>query len=997
MGESAQQRHLLWSAGEQRGIESLRVWTKEDLLRKWLEDLVIQIPTASHSAATLNITLSSLECAKFQVDDISSNIPAEPAFTVAVTGDGLGASCSAAWSYRSEIVPLLHDAGTVTFAIGGNSKISGLATLILDGDAAAPLPKQIESNQCTGTLDVTDLEFGGSSILSWVLKALEGVIKDAAHHLPAMLCQYLHKAADHLNLAEESEKIRRRALAPPRHVGPLPVPPGGDIINWRENRLFAAVARVVTQALGNVTGPSSINGIMAKLTQSADGNVTLLTGTGEVPSWPIPVSSLGTCELQLPELSLAGLTNFRSLLLRNAPGTLGLEFSMALESLSVTGSCVLRCLPAPPRTSGGVLTEKFLFSVSLSDVWTQSQGDIGIHQKKLTDKLLATPTRCLPGALAAAQLQQLNVSAMPKSLVLRPTSGDSLEEGVDHLLDNALDVALSSLAPSLQTLASGFMLSEGRDFINERLAGVGHATACPPGPPVDQYAYYSASDAAGVMSAIFAVPLVLLCCQSVCKRRKAQRDLALTSPETQRQSFLIPPPPHWECLASHPAVGEGAAAGVPLLLAATACLFLCSNLNISVKVAIHFLLDGDEFSLPGVFDFSLVSSIVDMWRAGSYALAFLIGFFSGCWPYLKLGLMALCWYLRPEKLSLQKRKAMLEFLDAYGKWSLVDSYVLVMFMVSFQISVSSQSATTEAIIGDVGPLFDFAVLVHPQPGFYYFMLATILSLVVGHIVTAYNRRAEAHDQSEQHTAESPDEAKKGMCKVSKASPTSTWLIPLSLFASLVIALAGAMVNSFQFDFAGLAAVALGEEGSHRPYSLIALGAQLPAASGEPGSVGIRMIQAIFFLFSLVVIIIYHIFLTFLWLQPLYRKSQKRLLAICQVLQAWSAIDVFVVSIIASVMEISRLVDFIVGDKCEAIEQLLKDPPAALADHLPPDLLQHPSCVELSTSLKPGCWCLFASALISMIVGQVVINRMAKALSGAAGANSNRSPDGVASA
>jgi len=75
-----------------------------------------------------------------------------------------------------------------------------------------------------------------------------------------------------------------------------------------------------------------------------------------------------------------------------------------------------------------------------------------------------------------------------------------------------------------------------------------------------------------------------------------------------------------------------------------------------------------------------------------------------------------------------------------------------------------------------------------------------------------------------------------------------------------------------------------------------------------------------------------------------------------------------------------LVKFMVGDKCDAIDKFLQSPPAVIAGWLPPELVAHPTCVDLTTSLEPGCWCLFAGALVSAVVGQVVTNRMAKALS-----------------
>lgn len=55
----------------------------------------------------------------------------------------------------------------------------------------------------------------------------------------------------------------------------------------------------------------------------------------------------------------------------------------------------------------------------------------------------------------------------------------------------------------------------------------------------------------------------------------------------------------------------------------------------------------------------------------------IIACFSGLWPYTKLILMLLCWCLKEHILPPKRRETILVILDAAGKWSLVDAYVLV--------------------------------------------------------------------------------------------------------------------------------------------------------------------------------------------------------------------------------------------------------------------------------------------------------------------------------
>lgn len=73
-----------------------------------------------------------------------------------------------------------------------------------------------------------------------------------------------------------------------------------------------------------------------------------------------------------------------------------------------------------------------------------------------------------------------------------------------------------------------------------------------------------------------------------------------------------------------------------------------------------------------------------MWTAGIYPLSILILLFSGVWPYLKLVLLLVCWVTPLQYLGFKYRERILIVLDTLGKYSLLDSYVMVMMIVAFR-------------------------------------------------------------------------------------------------------------------------------------------------------------------------------------------------------------------------------------------------------------------------------------------------------------------------
>ena len=114
-----------------------------------------------------------------------------------------------------------------------------------------------------------------------------------------------------------------------------------------------------------------------------------------------------------------------------------------------------------------------------------------------------------------------------------------------------------------------------------------------------------------------------------------------------------------------------------------------------------------------------------MFQARVYLLMALVLLFSGIFPYLKLILLFYTW-IRPEvSLSRNRRQKILSFLDAYGKYSLVDSFVLVLMLVSFHFELN--------ILGT------WSTFVMPDYGFYSFMFATVLSLLLGHYLVYLDR------------------------------------------------------------------------------------------------------------------------------------------------------------------------------------------------------------------------------------------------------------------
>ena len=104
------------------------------------------------------------------------------------------------------------------------------------------------------------------------------------------------------------------------------------------------------------------------------------------------------------------------------------------------------------------------------------------------------------------------------------------------------------------------------------------------------------------------------------------------------------------------------------------------------------------------------------------------------------------WVMPVGLISKACRNFMLRFLDAYGKYSLLDFYVMILMLCAFhfEMYILNQGPDEQSKI-------EVDLYVEPGFGFVSFLAATLASLVLGHVVLAFHRFDE--DPSESKTLE----------------------------------------------------------------------------------------------------------------------------------------------------------------------------------------------------------------------------------------------------
>lgn len=357
--------------------------------------------------------------------------------------------------------------------------------------------------------------------------------------------------------------------------------------------------------------------------------------------------------------------------------------------------------------------------------------------------------------------------------------------------------------------------------------------------------------------------------------------------------------------------------GVPLLCLGNIALFLYSNIStgatVEPQIYIKFpkwigliLKDAGlplnkDFAIEfrdDVFNFTLISSLRHFWKGQAYGLAFLIGVFSGVWPYAKVFAMLMMWFI-PASERLRSRG--LHWIDMLGKWSLIDSFFLCLMCVGFGFDTS---------VSILGIAIAVKIEVRPGWGVYSFVLATIWSLLLSHYLT-YLHQASVERRTWtkvflQSTEDPPHEsldsrpyaplARRRRFKCRAMGRACIWLV---LVFTVCVTASGQLVESFKFNFGGLAELILPPEKQVNPYSLVSIGEAIPESAQHGGYLSGHgwnwFLTAQFFLLAMFVPLLRIVILMLLWSVPMTLGSMKRLHHLGNVVAAWSAMDVFLVS------------------------------------------------------------------------------------------------------
>lgn len=998
-------------------------------LKQWLSSLVVTVPGINTSKDGFEIEIEHGQCTQLKIGDITTS---QRRGLIHVIAQGVAGSCKMQWKMTSKVMPKWVVSHGVVSATMNNSMLGG--SFGLDADMGEPkLPSGLNA-ECQAAIKLTDLQFSGSNS-SDSLQGLEPMIKSYVHDsIGKIICKQLHAAVSPA-LRAASTSVRNflisKPTTPSTPAAALPKLPLGtsDLVNVAQNPGMVVARQLLDRVLGN---PASSHSLSKMFKEFLGPNGSLVLNSSErIPPLRKNISfpDMATMNMTIDNFTLHGLDTSVIKLSSLSPERIAV--GLGFRRLGVAANVALEVAPTGNSPlSGGALAERFDLSTAFQDIYTGASLLLALNQTHLgslsANQLFSWG--CVAPAVHTAFELQASLALPSVKASLTPLSGGSLETGMDGMLNAVLANILGEFSSAFDAVGGHAVATTLRDRINTQIQqSLDAHPICPaPTPTYTNHVLFVIffSAAMGMcIAAALSIPVSIISCllqyskkrwsNSVTSSTSTSGDseggsipesegygqlglstarpdscdsrselLAMASEEAEEDSTVTDidtsPWMTWDCLAFHPRLPFAMRFGLPVLDLAIICLFIASNCRLGSSVRVDIIANGQPIvQLPSIYDVSLLSSIKDMLEHQVYLLAGLIIVWSGCWPYLKLLMMQFCWFVPTSMVSSTKRLSLLEFLDNWGKWSLVDVFVMVIFMVAFEFDLASDhhaASLISRIFKEAGASGRFSVYVEAKFGFHLFVGATLGSLAVGHVMTAMHRYAL---QLGEYSLAAVDGKRQRLCNVLKpdsfwSGVCFVWGPIVAMGVSLALVVVGIWVDSFGFTFEGMSGYVLGDKRA-RSYSVITLGLAIPGSTPEPAESGIVFLTMVYFLSTALVVLAYYSILIVLWCAPLSPRLQTHYFVAAQVLSGFSALEVFVVAILVGSLEIQRFALAIVGGKCDPINAVLSNLPIAK------DIPGPTTCFDVNSHLKAGFWILLASAAISTLMGRIMIARCKKAL------------------
>lgn len=439
---------------------------------------------------------------------------------------------------------------------------------------------------------------------------------------------------------------------------------------------------------------------------------------------------------------------------------------------------------------------------------------------------------------------------------------------------------------------------------------------------------------------------------------------------------------------------------MPMMLFMNFILFVYGDLGVAIVIGIAGNVFGAPILLDSFASFSVITSTIDLFKNGAVVLAILIFVLAIFWPYFKLISLNICYFGTPGKglfcwLSVKRRGQFLHFLDTFGKWSLIEVFFVVFLRLVFELDVGSPRVD---FLPDQD-LYQIELLIAPQASYYTFAAAVVISIFLSNLMVVYHDRIVRQNQNDLRDIVNIKETDLSILveiklseyefKVNKRDIDNTpnykyWLtksgvrvLDFFTLACIIFTLIAATVPVVTVNYLGIAKLFLELEGASTTLqlSIFSLTQKVLSEGIAEGDAGAIFLVVVFVFAQLIAPFIVLLFSFWFLHRGLSLDKQLMFRTARTVIAAWSALEVFLLAVAVSVIEVPEIAGYITGESCSFITDFMVDTLLPLG--LVSEIDVENTCFGIAVEIPIGGYVLLAAIFCNFVNAYIVTSLLSE--------------------
>ena len=376
-----------------------------------------------------------------------------------------------------------------------------------------------------------------------------------------------------------------------------------------------------------------------------------------------------------------------------------------------------------------------------------------------------------------------------------------------------------------------------------------------------------------------------------------------------------------------------------------------------------------EIIPQSLFLFNLPSLVRDCYESGAWANVLGLAVLGIFWIHARQVAVLVAFFVPVSNAKHQRwRRKSILLLDYLGKWAGFFMIEALLIPMAFRLHVEPvEGFIVDLYTAGSGPYFLYI----------FFFLVTLVVGSLAALAERYASESVTPVLAFQDTRESL--ARRSFVWNRRQMKLKLSVVVLTVFGLvmvLTLTLLGIFVESFSFTLGGMAGLLLPMVNTTktRSYSVFSTMTDYDSLT-LPGTL-VTFSQAAVIATCTIMPIVCSLAFFALFLVPMTKRGLSRFVVFVEVCRTWNLLEVHAGAILAAILSIGLIGEYILGDKCDLINRILV---AYFSDLMDGD----PKCFDVITAPMMGFWFMLIASLLSLGVGQFLADFGRRILAAAA--------------